>query len=114
MTYPGRITYSRFGLTVYGAIPVPYLDVTVNRHGFLWFRTKTHEMTLEEVEPLIASDVEVIVIGIGWERLVRVDPAVRGLAGGSVEVLTTPDAFARYNQLRNEGRRVVLLAHTTC
>jgi hypothetical protein len=112
--YPGRITYDRFGLTVYGLLPIPYLDVTINRYGVLWFRTKTHEMRVEEVQPLVTSDVEIVVIGIGWDRLVRVDPAVRQLAGGAVEVLATPDAFARYNQLRNQGRRVVLLAHTTC
>ena len=29
MTYPGRVIYSRFGLTVYGIIPVPVLDITV-------------------------------------------------------------------------------------
>jgi len=114
MAYPGRITYDHFGLTVYGLLPIPYLDVTINKHGVLWFRTKTHEMTVEEVRPMVDSDVEVVVIGIGWDRLVQVDPAVRQLAGGAVEVLATPDAFARYNRLRNEGRSVVLLAHTTC
>ena len=28
--YPGKVTYSRFGLTVYGLISVPSLDITVS------------------------------------------------------------------------------------
>lgn len=114
LIYPGQITYAQFGLTVFGAIPVPFLDLTVNRHGVPWFRVKTHEITLAEVQPLVDDRVEAVVIGIGWDRMAHVEPAVRELAGGNVEVLATPNAFARYNQLRREGRCVVLLAHSTC
>ncbi|MFC2029410.1 hypothetical protein ACFLWA_01630 [Chloroflexota bacterium] len=35
IVYPGQVTYSRFGLTVYGAIPVPSLDIAVGTDGIL-------------------------------------------------------------------------------
>jgi len=40
-----KITYARFGFTVYGLLPIPALDITVNRNGLLWFREKTHRIT---------------------------------------------------------------------
>lgn len=110
-----RITYSRFGFTVYGAIPIPILDITVNRHGALWFRTKTHQITRAELEALITPGVDVVVVGIGWDRIARLTDEAQ-LLGDSVElrVLATPEAFILYNRLKAEGRGVVLLAHSTC
>jgi hypothetical protein len=67
--YPGQVTYARFGLTVIGAVPVPLLDITAGPRGGLWFRDKSHFVSLE---------------------------------------------FALYNNYRSQGRRVVLLAHSTC
>jgi len=114
MWYPGRITYARFGLTVYGAVPVPFFDVTVDRHGILGFRDKTHSLTLDEITPLIGDGVEMLVIGTGWEGRVKVDPEVAALAGVTVHVCRTPDAFDLYNKFIREGKKVVLIAHTTC
>lgn len=110
-----RITYSRFGFTVYGATPVPFLDITINRHGFLWFRPKTHLITRDELEALISPGVEIVIVGIGWDRIAQLTEEAK-LLGDSVDlrILSTPDAFALYNQLKSEGRCVVLLAHSTC
>jgi hypothetical protein len=112
--YPQRVTYSRFGLTVWGAIPIPYLDVRVNSRGLLWFRPKTHLITMDEVKPLISADVDVLVIGTGWQEIVQVDRSVRELTGCEVQILSTPDAYAAFNRRKAQGERVVLLAHSTC
>ena len=114
MLYPGKVTYSRFGLTVYGVIPVPSLDITISPGGFLWFRDKSHFISAEEVEPLLSSDVEVLVIGTGWHGAVSVDPAVQEIDGIEVHILQTPAAFELFNELVSSGKRVALIAHSTC
>lgn len=114
MLYPGRVTYSRFGLTVYGLIPVPTLDVTVGPGGGLWFRDKSHFVSYDEVQALLSPDVEALVIGIGWDSAVSVDPAIRAMDGIEVHILPTPEAFDLFNRYRSQGRKVVLLAHSTC
>ena len=114
MFYPGKVTCSRFGLTVYGAIPVPSLDITVNPGGLLWFRDKSHFISIDEVEPLLSPDIEILVIGTGWHGAVRVDPAVQEIEGIEVHILRTPAAFELFNELVSSGRRVALVAHSTC
>ena len=117
MFHPGKITHARFGLTVYGTIPVPSLDVTVGSDGVLWFRDKSHHMSIEEVTALLSPDTEVVVIGTGWHGAVQVDPAVQNIErvdGIVVYIQRTPEAFALFNELKAQGRKVVLIAHSTC
>ncbi|MAG58505.1 MAG: hypothetical protein CMJ83_19630 [Planctomycetes bacterium] len=108
-----RVTTSSFGFTVYGLIPVPVLDITVDANGVLWFRDKTHLITLQEVTPLIDGSVDVLIVGTGWHEVARVEDAVLKVVP-DVRVLKTPKAFALYNRLVAEGKRVVLIAHSTC
>jgi hypothetical protein len=112
--YPGTVTYSRFGFTVYGVIPVPTLDITVSPGGLLWFRDKSHFISAEEIEPLLSPDVEILVIGTGWHGAARADPAIQEIEGIEVHVLQTPAAFELFNDLMLSGRRVALIAHSTC
>jgi hypothetical protein len=112
--YPGRILYSRFGFTVYGLVPVPTLDITVGPHGGLWFRDKSHWIAYEEVQPLLSPEVEALVIGIGWHSAVQVDPAIQQLEGIELRILPTPEAFDLFNRYVAQGRKVVLIAHSTC
>jgi hypothetical protein len=116
MLWPGTITWATFGFTLYGAIPVPALDVIVNQDGILWFREKTHRITLDEVVRITGdgSDVEVLVIGTGWDQVATVEPEVLALPEIRVMILRTKEAFDLFNQLKKEGKRVVLFAHTTC
>jgi len=114
MFVAGQVTYARFGLTVYGLIPVPMLDVTVNKHGLLWFRPKSHLATLSEVRNLVDGDVEVLVIGTGWHGIMKVEDEVSNYKDLDVRILKTPDAYRVFNQLKAAGTKVVLLAHSTC
>jgi hypothetical protein len=109
------VTYSRFGFTVYGIIPVPFLDITVNRNGLLWFRRKTHQITTDEIRKLIDSKTEAIVIADGWDRIANVEESLeREFPQIKIYILSTPDAFKKYNELASDGVSVVMLAHTTC
>ncbi len=112
--WPGGITTSRFGLTVVGVCPIPVFDITISSGGVLWFRDKSHTITVEEVTPLVESGIDQIIIGTGWNGVAKVKPEVLELQGVKIEVLKTADAFAEYNRLRREGKLVALLAHTTC
>lgn len=109
-----RITYARFGLTVYGLLPVPALDVTVSQKGILWFRPKNHLAELPEIQRLLPDGVEVLVIGTGWYEGMHVDETISELEDVDVRIQPTPEAFRVFNRLQSEGKRVVLFAHSTC
>ncbi len=110
----GRVTYARFGLTVYGVIPVPVLDITIDAEGRLWFRNKTHLITAAEIERLAADGVEVAVIGIGWQCAAKVEESALGLPRVSVRALPTAEALEECARLKASGTKVVLLVHSTC
>jgi hypothetical protein len=110
-----RITYSRFGFTVYGMTPIPVLDITVNQHGVLWFRPKTHQITRAELDALVTPDVHVVIVGIGWDSVAQLTDEAKQLGDFiDLRVLPTPEAFVLFNKLKAERRNVVLLAHSTC
>lgn len=109
----GRVTYARFGLTVYGVIPVPVLDLRVGPTGVLWFRDKTHFVSREELEPQLGAGDE-IVVGIGWRSAVQLDPAIDTARYPNLHIAPTPEAFRLFDELRARGLRPLLIAHSTC
>lgn len=112
--WPGGVTYARFGFTVVGACPIPAFDFSITEAGWISACTKSHRITLAEASALTASGAEILIIATGWDQVARVDAEVLKMPRVAVEVLPTGAAFQRYNKLRREGRRVALLAHTTC
>ena len=74
----------------------------------------SHLVSFDEIQPLLSPDVEVLVIGIGWHSAVGVDPAIEELEGIELHILPTPDAFDLFNRYVSAGRRVALIAHSTC
>ncbi|MEN8152137.1 MAG: hypothetical protein ABFS86_20135, partial [Planctomycetota bacterium] len=116
MQWPGEILMAQEGLTVYGIVPVPALDIVVGADGWLRFREKTHELSKAEVDRLVGEllPTDTVVIGTGWDEQMKVDPLIHMLPCDSVLIVRTPEAFDLYNKLRREGKRVVLIAHTTC
>jgi len=116
---PGRFGFCRFGLTVYSGIPFPAVDVVVYANGLPGLRgTKAHFVSAEEFDRLIGPQAEswpeVVVIGTGYEGRVRVDESILARAKPAVEVLPTPQAIRRFNQLRAAGKRVAAIIHSTC
>jgi len=117
---PGRFGYHRFGLTVYSGIPFPAVDVVVYANGLPGIRgSKAHWVSAEEFDQLIGPQVgdypDVVIIGTGYEGQVQVDGGIliRGY-GPIVEVLPTPQAVRRFNELRAAGKRVAAIIHSTC
>ena len=111
---PGRFGYHVFGFTVYSSIPIPYFDLKIHVDGFPSIREKSHLVTLAEVRDLLEEDVEVLVIGIGYDEMVRVEPQVLEFTEMPVKVLATPKAIEEFNTLKGQGRRVAAIIHTTC
>ena len=109
-----QVTWSRFGFTVYGVVPIPILDITVNQQGSLWFRAKTDTITLDEIKALVNSETTVIVIAQGWDSVAQVDSSVYAeFLNIKIHELSTPDAFEKYNELIKQGVKVVLVGHTS-
>ncbi|HID87751.1 MAG TPA: hypothetical protein EYP55_10305 [Anaerolineae bacterium] len=117
---PGRFGLCRFGLTVYSGIPFPVVDLVVRADGRPAIRaSKAHWVSEEEVDRLIGTQPEawpeVLIIGTGYEGMVQVDPALlTRCKGPPIEILRTPEALRRYNELRAAGRRVAAIIHSTC
>ena len=68
---------------------------------------------MAEVEDLLEEGVEVLVIGIGYHEMVEIEPKVLSI-GIPVKVLATPKAIEEFNTLKNQGKKVAAIIHTTC
>jgi hypothetical protein len=109
----GRFGFCRFGLLVYSAIPVPAVDLVIHSNGLPALRgSKEHFVAFAEIEGLLKEGPDVLIIGTGYDNLVQVEEEVAALP--SVEILPTPQAVRRYNELRGDGKRVAAIIHSTC
>ncbi|MFQ5711220.1 MAG: MTH938/NDUFAF3 family protein [Candidatus Geothermarchaeales archaeon] len=110
----GKFGYHGFGFTVYSALPLPYFDLKIHADGLPSIREKSHYVSLEEAEDLIYEKPDVLIIGVGYDELVEVDERLLNSTGIDLEVLETPEAVKRFNELRDGGKRVTAIMHSTC
>ena len=71
----------------------------------------------DDVEELLAHDVEIVVIGSGQSERLGVTPEALdriGERGAEAEVLESRRAVRRYNELADGGVAVGALIHSTC
>ncbi len=71
----------------------------------------------EEIEPVLAGNPEILLIGCGQFSLLPIRDETRTLAaarGVQIEIASTPDALTRYEWLVAEGKRVAAILHITC
>ena len=76
-----------------------------------------HKIGDWEVEALCSGKPEVILVGNGQDGVLEVGAELRTAAkkvGAKLEVMLTPAAIIRYDQLTRDGKRVNALMHTTC
>lgn len=77
----------------------------------------THQIGDWEKEKLLSNQPEIIVIGNGWNGVLKVDEEFKAKcakAGVALRILLTQPAVAEYNRLIEKGRKVNALIHTTC
>jgi hypothetical protein len=109
----GRFGFCRFGLLVYSAVPFPAVDLVIHANGLPAIRgSKAHFVGLAEIEGLLEERPDVLIIGTGYDNLVQVEEEVAAMP--IVVILPTPQAVKRYNELRDEGKKVAAIIHSTC
>jgi len=109
----GRFGFCRFGLLVYSAIPFPAVDLVIHTNGLPSLRgSKAHFVGFSEIEGLLKEGPDVLIVGAGYDNLVQVEERIAALP--AVVILPTPQAVRRYNELRDEGKRVAAIIHSTC
>ncbi|MCK4283568.1 MAG: Mth938-like domain-containing protein [Candidatus Brocadiae bacterium] len=82
-----------------------------------WWRVAGHGLCQKDLEPLLDKNPDVLIIGIGAYRAMRVPPEmVRYMTGkcDEVHVEQTDRACEIYNEQAGAGRRVVAGLHLTC
>jgi uncharacterized protein len=74
-----------------------------------WVSVEPHELTIAHLEPALALEPTIIVLGTGTERLLPDVELMAAAAARSVglEIMTTPAACRTFNVLLGEQRRVV-------
>lgn len=76
-----------------------------------------HVFGKEEFMEMIFERPEVIVVGLGTDACVRLDPEVLRFAEDkNIEIIDRPTVLAvkDFNELAREGKRVVAYMHVTC
>ena len=120
----GRFGFCRFGLLVYSAVPFPAVDLVIHANGMPAVRGSTvldwtvqgkaHFVAFAEIEGLLQEGPDVLIIGTGYDNMVRVEEGILAMSAVQVLPLPTPQAVRRYNELRDEGKRVAAIMHSTC
>jgi uncharacterized protein len=74
-----------------------------------WTSVAPHQLTIAELEPALALEPTIIVLGTGTERLLPDVELMAAVAARSVglEIMNTPAACRTFNVLLQEQRRVV-------
>ena len=86
------------------------------RKGGFW-KFGSHSIKKTEIEKLLQSKPEVLVIGTGTQGKVGLTADADALIKQSkLEVLIVPsrDAMEKFNQITAQGKRVAALIHITC
>lgn len=94
-------------------------DVVIYPEGVLsdWWRIEGHRLQLADVKNFLGMKVDVVIIGTGYDGVMRVDEEVIDAFKKScpeVYVLKSRQAVRKYNEEVSKGRKVLLLIHLTC
>jgi len=94
-------------------------DVIISTHGVQdkWWRREGHNLAVDDLDAVLQDKPEVIVIGSGYYGRMSVPDTTRDYLmdmGIRVEVATTSEAVAKFNELQNDCARIVAALHLTC
>ena len=81
-----------------------------------WWRKEGHSLCPEDLEGVLKSDIEVVIIGCGASGILTVpDDTRKWLEGQGVRLVAVPtrDACERYNEIAGSGK-VIAGLHLTC
>ncbi len=113
-----EISDCRFGgLTIDGVDYDKDVIIHAGRVHPDWWRKKGHSLCMEDLAVVLADPPDVLVIGRGHMKVMRVPTETRdALAQRGIELmdLSTPKAVERLTDLLAQGRRVSAGFHLTC
>ena len=93
-------------------------DLYVSWDGKIEERIKSHVFSKREFLDLVKRmDFDVIIVATGFYGAVKIEREVFGLArkeGKELLALKTEEACKLFNNLVKEGRKVLLVLHSTC
>ena len=82
-----------------------------------WWRIEGHRLQIADVRDYVLEDVDAVVIGTGYDGLMRVDDEVVNVfksRGKEVFIAKTRDAVKVYNDLVSKGKKVLGFFHLSC
>jgi hypothetical protein len=94
-------------------------DVIISPNGVQdqWWRKQGHNLAVDDLETVVQSKPEVVIIGSGYYGRMQVPDATREYLvnkGIRVEIATTSEAVTRFNELQQDCARIVAALHLTC
>ena len=115
---------SRYGLTTYRGVPLPFFDLMIYPGGAFRPIDKKHYFNNRDRTFLDRKEADILLIGTGYRELGGQGfPHPKGsrfvynpitTRGCQVILLGSADACVYYNRLRKAGKRVLFVLHTTC
>ena len=114
MNPPGRFGICFFGCSTYSCLPRPFSDIQVRADGRTRSVEKTHDLQHKHIEWLLDPMPEILIIGIGWDGIVKVDEKIQKGAGCEVRIEKTGKAIGLFNSLKKQKRKVAIHVHSTC
>jgi hypothetical protein len=95
-------------------------DGTVNRRDKNISKKKkgsSHIIAAEEVKIITDENPEILVVGSGQSGRLKVEDDARDLLSSKdieLIILPTKQAIIKYNELKNQNRRITGIIHVTC
>lgn len=117
-----EISDTEFGSITIGGVTYAH-DILIRRSGEVCKRKKklskavygsAHTLSLDEAEYVYEEGAEVLLIGSGQDGRIELSAEAKAFfkeKGCKVELLPTPEAIRRWNQL---GGKAIGLFHVTC
>ena len=75
---------------------------------------KTHDLKYEDIEWLLESKPEILIIGTGWQGIVKPEEKIKKVGSCKIHIMKTGEAVNLFNKLKSEGKKVSIHLHSTC
>ena len=110
-------SYGFGSMTVLGQRHRNDLKIIDNKIVGNWWRREGHALYVEDIDDILYSNVEVLVVGTGaYGGLKVTEAAARAIKGRGIELVAVPtkEAVSIFNILHAQGKKVAGAFHLTC
>jgi VanZ family protein len=118
-----NIVFSRYGLTVYKGIPIPFFDIMIYPDGMFRLVDKKHYFNRRDRSFLLQFKTDIIIVSSGVygkggkgfpddQHTFVYNPKLKN--GTQIIILKNREAAETFNRLKREGKKVLMIYHNTC